>query len=354
MTLRVAHVVQRLAPGGLEVLAVELARQLAGEHFLVSLEGDASSLKAAWPRLEGTGPNIFGLAKSPGIDLGLVLRLKRLFCELSLDAVVTHHVGPLVYAGPAARLSGVGRLVHVEHDVWHYAAPRRRLLVSSIARVTRPHVVCVSEAMRLPLLRTFRGLPVDVIANGVDLDRFCGDRRRARRVLGIEDDVHLIGAVGRLEWVKGHDVLIRAVAMLEPKTRLLIVGDGSRRNELEDLARTLGVTERVGFLGHRDDAALILPALDVFCQPSRSEGLPLAILEAQACGIPVVASDVGGAAAAVCPKSGILTRPDDVTALATALRAALDAPAAVSPRAFVAARFDWRQTLAGYSKLLGA
>jgi hypothetical protein len=85
------------------VLAVELARQLPGDHFLVSLEGDASSLRAAWPRLEGTGSQIFGLAKSPGVDLGVVLRLKRLFRELSVDAVLTHHVGPLVYGTPAAR-----------------------------------------------------------------------------------------------------------------------------------------------------------------------------------------------------------------------------------------------------------
>ena len=92
--------------------------------------------------------------------------------------------------------------------------------------------------------------------------------------------------------------------------------------------------------------------MDVFCQPSRSEGLPLAVLEAQACGVPVVASAVGGLAAAVCPETGRLTQPDNPAALADALGATLDRPAAGSPRAFVAARFDWRQTLSSYANLM--
>jgi glycosyltransferase involved in cell wall biosynthesis len=200
----------------------------------------------------------------------------------------------------------------------------------------------------------FPGRPVHIIANGVDLDRFTGDRLRTRKILGIADDAQVIGAAGRLEWVKGHDILIRAVAMLDPKSILFILGDGSRRAELQALALTLGVAGRIQFLGHRDDAAALLPALDVFCQPSRSEGLPLAILEAQACGVPVIASNVGDMAAAICPESGRLTPPEDVPALAAALRATLGRNALASPRAFVASRFDWRRTLNGYAKLLEA
>ncbi len=115
---------------------------------------------------------------------------------------------------------------------------------------------------------------------------------------------------------------------------------------------SLGIASRVRFLGHCDNVAQILPAFDVLCQPSRAEGLPLAVLEAQACGVPVVATDVGDLASAVCPASGRLAPPENVAALAAALNAALAGPAPVSPRAFVAARFDWRNTLGAYASLL--
>ena len=354
MPQRVVHIVQKMAPGGLEVLALELSRQLPGDHYIISLESDGPALAAAWPRLIQDRDRLIGLNKKPGFDVALFLGLRRLLTTLAPCAVLTHHAGPLVYGGPAARVAGVTRLIHVEHDVWHYEGARRRRLMRAVVALTRPTIVGVAEAMRSPLHEMFPGRPVHIIANGVDLDRFTGDRLRTRKILGIADDAQVIGAAGRLEWVKGHDILIRAVAMLDPKSILFILGDGSRRAELQALALTLGVAGRIQFLGHRDDAAALLPALDVFCQPSRSEGLPLAILEAQACGVPVIASNVGDMPAAICPESGRLTPPEDVPALAAALRATLGRNAPASPRAFVASRFDWRRTLNGYAKLLEA
>ena len=354
MPQRVVHIVQKMAPGGLEVLALDLSRQLPGDHFVISLEGDGPTLAEAWPRLDQARDRLIGLSKRPGFDASLLIRLRRLLTTLAPDAVLTHHAGPLVYGGPAARLAGVKRLIHIEHDVWHYEGARRRRLMRAVVALTRPLIVGVSEAMRSPLREIFPGRPVNIIANGVDLERFAGDRYRTRKILGIADDAQVIGAAGRLEWVKGHDILIHAIAMLDPKSLLFIFGEGSRRGELQALAQNLGVARRIHFLGHRDDTAALLPGLDVFCQPSRSEGLPLAILEAQACGVPVVASDVGDMAAAICPESGFLTPPDDVPALASALRTALGRTFATSPRAFIAERFDWRSTLKGYAQLLEA
>lgn len=264
----------------------------------------------------------------------------------------THHAGPLLYGGTAARLAHVDRLIHVEHDVWQYNDPKRLRLMRLVAALTRPHVVGVAERMRGPLSRVYPRQSVEIIVNGVAIDRYPADRARARRVLGVSGDAPVIGAVGRLERVKGHDLLIEAMAALSSSPLLFIVGDGSCRSELEQLALSLGIASRVRFLGHCDNVAQILPAFDVLCQPSRAEGLPLAVLEAQASGVPVVATDVGDLASAVCPVSGRLAAPENVAALAAALNAALAGPTPVSPRAFVAARFDWRNTLGAYASLL--
>ena len=349
---RVAHIVQRMAPGGLEVLVLELSRQLPGEHVIISLEGEAKALRAAWPRLGECAQPLIAMAKRPGFDLNLILRLRARLREQRIDSVFTHHAGPLLYGGSAARLAGVDRLIHVEHDVWQFDDPKRLRLMRRVAALTRPHVVGVAERMREPLSRIYPRQSVEIIVNGVALDPCGADRAKARRVLGVDRDAPVIGAVGRLEGVKGHDLLIEAVASMPSTPLLLIVGDGSRRSDLERLARDLGIASRVRFLGHCDNVAQILPAFDVFCQPSRAEGLPLAVLEAQACGVPVVATDVGDLASAVCPVSGRLAAPENAAALAGALKAALGGPPPVSPRAFIAGRFDWRDTLGAYANLL--
>ena len=352
MGQRVAHIVQRMAPGGLEVLVLELSRRLPGDHVVVSLEGEASELLAAWPRLADNATPLYGMEKRPGFDVGLALRLRALLRKLDVDTVFTHHAGPLVYGGPAARLAGVDRLIHVEHDIWQFDSPKRMKLMRLAAALTRPRIVGVAEKMREPLGRIYPSRPVDIIANGVALDRYGEDRVKARRILGVGESERVVGAVGRLEWVKGHDLLVEAAAALTTKPLVFIVGDGSCRRDLEQRAWSLGIAGRVRFLGHRDNVAQILPAFDVFCQPSRAEGLPLAVLEAQACGVPVVAADVGDLASAVCPESGRLAPPENIAALTVALNAALAKPSPVSPRAFVAAHFDWRNTLDAYAGLL--
>jgi len=114
----------------------------------------------------------------------------------------------------------------------------------------------------------------------------------ARRALRLPDSGRLIGSAGRLEPVKGHALLIEALAALPTDVTLVLAGDGSQRPILEALAARLGVAERVHFLGHIDSIVTFYRALDVFCLPSVAEGLPLSVLEAQACGVAAVV--VGG------------------------------------------------------------
>lgn len=347
----VAQVVQHLRPGGIESLVLGMLEAEAStgtRQIALSLEGEAGAAAAAWPRIVPLADRVLFLGKRAGVDLRLVPRLAGLFRARRVACVQTHHEGPLLYAGLAARLAGA-RLVHVEHDAWHLADRRAARRTARLLRVLRPARVAVSGAVAEAAERA-TGLSFRVIANAVDADRFApGNRAAAKAALGLAPAGPLVVAAARLEPVKGIDILIEAMAHL-PGVRLAVAGEGSARARLEARAAALA-PGRVTFLGRVDDMPALFRAGDVFALPSRSEGLPLALLEAQAAGCPAVAADVGAVASALDPATGRLVPPEAPGALAAALADRLAAPPAVSPRRFVAERFSHPAMLAAYGRL---
>jgi glycosyltransferase involved in cell wall biosynthesis len=349
----VAHVVQHLRPGGIESLALEMLRAEGrrARQIVISIDGDHDTAIRAWPRLEPFADRLRFLGKPPGVAPALPLRLARLLRREGVAVVQTHHVGPLLYGGMAARLAGA-RLVHVEHDAWHLAEARRARLVRGLVRLVRPRLVAVSDVVARaaePVL----GQPLAVIRNGVDLDRFRpSDRAEARGALGLGDlgEAPLVVCGARLEPVKGVDLLIDAMAGLPPAVSLVIAGDGSARPDLERQAARVA-PGRVRFLGRIDAMPHLFAAGTVCALPSRAEGLPLSLLEAQAAGCPVVATAVGGVPDAVDPASGRVVSPNDPGALAEGLAGVLAAPAAASPRAFVAGTYGLPRMMDAYADL---
>ena len=156
---------------------------------------------------------------------------------------------------------------------------------------------------------------------GIDLDRFA----RGRAVL----DGRIVGNVARLAEQKGHRTLVAAAAIVRerhPDVRFVVAGDGELREELEALAAPLG--DGFSFLGARDDVPDLLASFEVFAFPSRFEGLCLSVIEAQAAGVPVVATPVGGIRETVVEgETGWLVPPDDPVALAERISWMLDHPA---------------------------
>lgn len=137
----------------------------------------------------------------------------------------------------------------------------------------------------------------------------------------------VIGSVGRLDAMKGHDILLRAVAQLDG-VRVVILGEGRQRTDLEKLADELKVSNRLDLRGWVDNPRAYLPQFDIFAMPSRSEGFPLAIVEAMLAARPVVATRVGSVAEAVTDgETGLLVNKDDVAGLTAALRRLRDDPA---------------------------
>lgn len=350
----VIHIVQRMAPGGIETLVSEFIRAAPDlDGRVISLEGAASDLILGWPRLGDIEERLTALDKRPGFDPTLVARLAGVLRARRPTAVLCHGIGPLLYGGLAARIARVPVRLQIEHDGWSLAAPRRAALHRLGVRLANSRLVAVSVAVRDVLATLHPGRTVEIIGNGIDMERFRpADRLAARRRVGLPVGAPLIGAIGRLERVKGHDVLIDALARLDG-VHLALVGGGSEAEALRERVRRNGLGGRVHFLGHRDDTADLLPCFDVFCLPSRAEGLPLAVLEAQAVGLPVVASAVGGVPQALHPEASDLVPAEDVGALALALVRRLARPAdAAGPRAFVQARYSLRATLAAYRALI--
>jgi len=205
--------------------------------------------------------------------------------------------------------------------------PLRAVICRQLARWTDGLCGVSRSAMRQFAAET--GLPAErfeVIPNGVDTTRFRPrpDGGEVRRELGIAPDTVVIGSVGRLEPVKDYETLLAASAQLprHPPYRcdVLLVGDGSERRRLVELCGTLGIAGRVHFVGWRDDPPRMMAAMDLFAMTSRREGLSNALLEAMACGLPVVATAVGGNTEVIDDRvHGRLVKPGDTEGLVGAL-----------------------------------
>ncbi|HVW38501.1 MAG TPA: glycosyltransferase, partial [Pirellulales bacterium] len=293
------HVVLSLDPGGLERVVIDLVRE--GRQFgqlasVVCLE----RLGMLVSELEAARVPAFCVEKRPGLRPGVVSRLRTLFNILQPEVVHTHQIGALLYAGPAARRAGVPVVVHTEHGK-HYALRRRTRWLGRLAGRFAQRLFGVSRDIAEEL-RTCRIAPQEKIAvapNGIDIARFrdCTAGAEARQEFGIPPSAPLVGAVGRLAEIKRHDLLIRAFARVRlrlPAARLLLVGDGPERRPLEQLAAKLLPADCVRFAGRQAAPERFLQAMDVMALTSRSEGMPLAVLEAWAAGTPVVATRVGG------------------------------------------------------------
>lgn len=188
--------------------------------------------------------------------------------------------------------------------------------------------IAISHAVAEHLQNDF-ALPADrvrVIHSGINLNIFHPiaphERTRRRERLAVKG-APLVGMVARLSEVKGQDILLRALPALIrqwPLTRLLLIGEGRSKASLEALARELGVRDRVTFFPVMEKAEEMISLLDVFVNPSRHEGLGLAVMEAQACGVPVVATRVGGIPELIDHgRTGLLVPPESPADLAAAI-----------------------------------
>lgn len=353
----VVQVVQHLRAGGIECLVLEMIRSSQLDHdedmHIISLEGCMDDALNDWPRLLSYKNKLHFINKQPGLSISCLLMIRKLLSSLGADAVHTHHIGPLLYGGLAARLANVAQVIHTEHDAWHMQNSKRRMLESFVLACVRPILIADANGVQQQLIKYQPNYPSQIIHNGVDCKIFnLGNKVDARDSLKLPSiDKKLIGCSGRLTEVKGHKYLIDALKYLQDDCILVLAGDGEYKKELKKYVELSNLNNRVIFLGNLDCMQHFYQSLDVFCMASLNEGLPLSPLEAQACGIPVVLTDVGGCKEACCPDSGIMVSAKDSAALAWGIRKLLRSlirNEVVSPRSFVCKERNFLTMLSKY------
>ena len=366
----IAHVLYRLDTGGMERVAVSVINR-TGEryrHAVICLAG----FGAMREQIEDTSIPCLSLHKKPGKDWFCYFRLWRALRVLKPDLVHTYNIGALD-AALIARLAGVRRVVHAEHGRDATDPQGRSRKYRMLRRRFQPFItryLAVSRELRSWLADSVGIAPARIvfIPNGIDPEHYRGATglRRKRSLLAAfaPEGTLLIGTVGRLDAVKDQCGLVRAFAILcdmdraqGARLRLVIVGEGSQRANLERQIATLNLADRVCLLGGRDDVPGLLAECDVFALSSLAEGMPLTALEAMASSLAVVATDVGGVSEVVVDgRTGTLVAPGDPTALAAALRryvedASLRAQHGRAGRVRVEAHFGLATMLSAYTAL---
>lgn len=373
--LRTLFVTTSMPVGGAETLLVNLVREFDRDRVhpeVVCLK----QMGVLGERLASEIPVHSGLLGHK-FDVRVFSRLRKLMQVRRYDAVVTVGAGDKMFWGRLAAWScGTPVIASALHSTgWPDVVTRANRLLTPITdafiAVAESHGVFLCQQERFPQEKVF------VIPNGVDTHRFCpsSSHRQAVRVeLGIPGDAPTIGVVAALRPEKNLSIFVSAAkgfAARCSRAHFVIVGDGPERETLERQAAPLGA--RMHFLGSRQDVERLVPAMDVFTLTSRMEASPVSILEAMACGVPVVATQVGSISEIVLPgRTGLLVPVDDVpavveawnTILAGVITIPVDSPAdsngskppdirwSEASRQRVLERGSLRQMVDGYQQLL--
>jgi glycosyltransferase involved in cell wall biosynthesis len=358
---RIFYLLDSLNVGGTEVQAVELATRLDPVRYDVTL----GCLRARGPlleRLTGSSVQVCEFYPKGGFDsprgVYQMLRLARFLRRGRFQIFHAHDLYANILGIPAAVIARIPVIISSQRDLGHldlYKSGRRvwlrRLQKFSTAILTNANAV--REAVLVE--DHFAPEKVRVIHNGVDLERFSQPAKDRAWLAPAANQEKWIVLVGNMHSeVKGHGVLISAAERVVrefPQVRFLFAGDGERRKNFEAEIAQLGLEKHFLFLGRRNDVPQILSSCDIGVLPSQAEGLPNAVLEYLAAGLPTTASRVGGNVEIVRDgKTGLLVPPNDSVALAEAILRLLRDPGFAAElgkngRAHVAAEFSFQRLI---------
>ncbi len=331
--IRVLWLVKGLGPGGAERLLVAAAGRHDRDAFAITCAYLLPWKQQLAPELEALGVNTVCLNVRDERDVRWALRLRRLLAADPVDILHAHSpypagIGRLVTRTLPRRIRP--RVIYTLHNTWgSFARPSRVLNGWTMPLDTADLSVSHQAYATLPPKLAAR---TEVLIHGIDLVAMQGlaDRAGARRDLGIDDDDMVFGTVANFRAQKDYPNLLAAARTLADRgvpVRFLVVGQGPLDSEIRAEHERLGLQDTVTILGERHDAVRVMSACDGFVLASNNEGLPVALMEALAIGLPIVATDVGGVAEAVTPEeNGLLVPARDPGALADAIQALVDDP----------------------------
>ncbi|MGO9311692.1 MAG: glycosyltransferase [Syntrophobacteraceae bacterium] len=349
---RIMHLIDNLDVGGAQQCVSTLAKHWPTEEYplLVCAMADGPMRSI----IEQAGVPV-KIIRRPRCTIVLFpvyfVELFRIWCKLSrlvkenrVALIQTHIAGVMDFVALGLRMSGrVRRAVWTIHGVDFLplrpgpALAVRRLLFRFLYRISATRIdrfVAVSKAVRQAILQQIGSAAnkIVTIPNGTSLEigQTSGSKTKLCKELALHDQVRIILTVGRLSLEKGHRYLIEAageVVCAHPDVHFLIAGDGEDGEQLKEQARLSGCVENIHFLGSRTDVQVLLAAANLFVLPSLREGLSIALLEAMAAGLAVVATSIAGTREVVTPgETGVLVPPSNSAALARAITGLLRDP----------------------------
>lgn len=322
--IKLAYLLPGLKVGGLEKMVISLVSGLDRRKYYPAIVCFDTKGELAG-EVEAQGIEVFLAKRRQGIDYFYALRLAKFLKKQNTDLLHAHNCTAFFYGTLAARLARIP-IVYTEHDR-DFPPERRIAWLNKILSLIVEQVITVSDLLKGCLIKyeSFNANKIKTIHNGVDPTPFSLslDRKKYIDELGLEDASPLIGIVARLDRLKNHKLLLDAmqdIANEIPTVKLLIIGDGPTRKNLEEQADRGGLQNNILFLGMRGDVSNLLLLIDLFVLCSLSEGMPLALIEAMAAGKPIVATNVGGVSEIVRNGiNGILVEPTNPAFLAKAI-----------------------------------
>lgn len=382
MPKTVLHVVDGLGLSGKTRSLVSVVCQLDRRRFVpvvCRLDSEGSPLVG---QLESAQVPLHTIACKEGVNPGAVLRIAGLACSVKADIVHCYNPRPMLYGGLAARAIGIRAAVgslsafacHVPDRSYGFlpqplaTLSRRNVYRNRLAATWMRFLVAVSPSLGQRFCQ-YNHVPLEklrVISYGADLravDSVTPERVSAlREQLGVRSGDLVIGSVGRLVEQKDYPTQLHAFALAAarvPALRMVIAGDGPLRSKLEQTARDLAVADRVRFLGNWEDVPALLRSVDVFALSSKFEPFGVALLEAKAAGLPIVATAVNEIPDIVADgESGLLTPPENASNMAALfVKLALDRNLRVrfGARARLEAnQYSLQATVAAYERLYDA
>ncbi|MDD2272142.1 MAG: glycosyltransferase [Desulfuromonadaceae bacterium] len=368
---RVLFVVLQLDAGGSERVVFDLARSLDSDTFEVFIATFKGGVLAG--PLKKICKDVIFVEKKQGLDISAMFKLANIIKDNFIDVVNAHHYMPCFYSFLGTRVINSKRLIYTEHSV-----PEVEDIVNSVHgkifywmlyRINA--VVGVSKAIAGKFREMYpcHANKFHEILNGVDIEKYKGKgaREEVRSRWGLAKEHFVVGTVANFRKVKNHACLVRAAGRLKdshPQLRLFFVGTGfpgdteNSEDEVRTLIRSLGLQDRVVLAGYQENIPEILSALDAFCLPSFSEGLPVSLLEAMAAGVPVIGSEVKGIVEVIKDgKTGMLFSSNSDAELSGVLKNILDSPRIVESIVddaflFVKGDHSFKLWLEKYSRVL--
>ncbi|MDY6919958.1 MAG: glycosyltransferase family 4 protein [Pseudomonadota bacterium] len=295
---KILHVTYDMNIGGTEQVIRNLVLGLDRNRFessILCIDGDIGP----WGReLQQQGIEHYCFQRQPGFDLKLIRQIRQLVRSGGFDLIHAHQYSPYTYGWFGSVFTGVP-IIFTEHGRFYPDfGTRKRKLINPLLQTRTAAITAISDATRQALVahENFSESKIQVIYNGI-ADSRCDREPALAESLDLSPDNVVLGTISRLDPIKNQPMMIRAFAQClqqHPQLRLLIVGDGPQRGELEALVEELDLAGSVIFTGFQPNPQRYLALMDVFLLPSFSEGTSMTLLEAMCFGKPSIVTAVGG------------------------------------------------------------